>query len=655
MKLKKSLCLPYAGQPSGIDPSHGLLYAGQIRYIVRAAVKCIQHSRVLVIFFYKREDALSGPPHFALFLCKQDYITLEIKDEVKKWRTAALERLLPDGIASVSAMYSQRERQCIIRYLHADTDDAFLAIQRTQNQIMERRLKERIRKREQKIADRMKAIPAPPKGIDRWVEKNALPAYLFYTYSRRKETDGHCSTCGHDVRVTGARHNQTGFCPHCHRAVTYKAYGRSKRLFDHTTYLYLQKISDAELLLRVCKVFRLFDQPQSPRIQKWESLRLFIRPHEQPEIYHRGREGLLTPWKPGLHPQYSFWNINFENITKGYLYPGTLPAALQGTPWAYSHLQTYALCHREVDPGAYLSAFENHPALAYLTELRLFTLVEELSIPGPHQNSAVNLTGKNLREVLGVEKQDVPLLRELDVSSAALSVFRQLKARNSRPDKDFLRWVQENRLGKEDILKALTYLPQLPLMHYIQKQFASLRQIWTCYYHPYSAPQSVLVLYLDYLSMAKKIGRNLKNPVYLKPRDLQSAHDEAARHLRNLQSEWNSRRIRELYTLYYEKYHYQDKTFTILPPSSADEIVQEGKALCHCVANYVERMAKKQTVILFLRRLEAPDEPYYTVEVRQGKIRQVRGYGNADPTPAVSRFLSGWEKRKPSAPVNAAA
>ena len=108
-------------------------------------------------------------------------------------------------------------------------------------------------------------------------------------------------------------------------------------------------------------------------------------------------------------------------------------------------------------------------------------------------------------------------------------------------------------------------------------------------------------------------------------------------------------------TRYYEKYHYQDKTFTILPPSSADEIVKEGKALRHCVANYVEQVAKKKTVILFLRRLEAPGEPYYTIEVRQRKIRQIGGYGNADPTPAVSRFLSGWEKRNLSASANAAA
>ena len=84
----------------------------------------------------------------------------------------------------------------------------------------------------------------------------------------------------------------------------------------------------------------------------------------------------------------------------------------------------------------------------------------------------------------------------------------------------------------------------------------------------------------------------------------------------------------------------------VIPPKSAEEIVEEGQKLHHCVGGYVSRVAKNECTILFLRKEEHPDIPFYTMEVREGKVKQLRGDGNCDPTPEVKAYFELWKKEK---------
>ena len=90
---------------------------------------------------------------------------------------------------------------------------------------------------------------------------------------------------------------------------------------------------------------------------------------------------------------------------------------------------------------------------------------------------------------------------------------------------------------------------------------------------------------------------------------------------------------------------YQSDGLQIVYPNNPEEIVREGQALHHCVGGYVDRVARKECLILFLRHCDDLATPYYTVEVRERKAVQVRGMKNADPTPEVQRFINSWEKQ----------
>lgn len=81
--------------------------------------------------------------------------------------------------------------------------------------------------------------------------------------------------------------------------------------------------------------------------------------------------------------------------------------------------------------------------------------------------------------------------------------------------------------------------------------------------------------------------------------------------------------------------------FILTAPKSPDDLYVEGKTLNHCVYGYLDRIARKETAVLFIRKKKYPDKPFYTVEVNNGKVIQCRSTNNLDPG-NVASFFSEW-------------
>lgn len=80
----------------------------------------------------------------------------------------------------------------------------------------------------------------------------------------------------------------------------------------------------------------------------------------------------------------------------------------------------------------------------------------------------------------------------------------------------------------------------------------------------------------------------------------------------------------------------------ITPARCAEDLKAEGTALVHCVASYAGQVARGDTTIFFIRRIEEPDKPFFTLEYRNDKVIQNRGYKNCDRTEQVSAFEARW-------------
>lgn len=94
------------------------------------------------------------------------------------------------------------------------------------------------------------------------------------------------------------------------------------------------------------------------------------------------------------------------------------------------------------------------------------------------------------------------------------------------------------------------------------------------------------------------------------------------------------------------KYDYEDGELLITAPNAGREITYEGQAMNHCVGGYVSSVAAGKTVILFIRKKEEPQKPFITMEVRDNRITQVRGFGNQNPPENVNLFVEKYKEVK---------
>ena len=152
--------------------------------------------------------------------------------------------------------------------------------------------------------------------------------------------------------------------------------------------------------------------------------------------------------------------------------------------------------------------------------------------------------------------------------------------------------------------------------------------------------------YRDYLQDCETLGLDLDDRGVLFPPNLEAAHQRTINQVeyKKNKAKWDAfdKRLGGL-----QKLAWAVDGLLIRPPADAGELIAEGKALHHCVGGYVDSMARGETVILFIRREEAPDKPYYTLEWRNGKVVQCRTKNNKsyEMDPSVAAFVEQWVAR----------
>ena len=79
----------------------------------------------------------------------------------------------------------------------------------------------------------------------------------------------------------------------------------------------------------------------------------------------------------------------------------------------------------------------------------------------------------------------------------------------------------------------------------------------------------------------------------------------------------------------------EDGKLCIVAPRSPAEIRNEGSVLSHCVASYVDPIIKGTENIMFIRRKDMREEPFFTIDIaNSGRIRQIHCYRNGNTSRA---------------------
>ena len=170
--------------------------------------------------------------------------------------------------------------------------------------------------------------------------------------------------------------------------------------------------------------------------------------------------------------------------------------------------------------------------------------------------------------------------------------------------------------------------------------------------------REVLTTWADYLSMATRFGMNVNDEIVYKVRKLKLRHDELAQKgkdrdltIRAGEILGKYPHVEEVCNSIKDKFAYAGEPYMVVVPEKIEDILLEGDRLNHCIANserYWERIERQESYLLFLRKTEEPERPYYTLEVEPGgTVRQVRtefNRQNEKDIGAVRAFLLKWQK-----------
>lgn len=147
--------------------------------------------------------------------------------------------------------------------------------------------------------------------------------------------------------------------------------------------------------------------------------------------------------------------------------------------------------------------------------------------------------------------------------------------------------------------------------------------------------------YKDYYSMCIDLEyqRFDKYPKYLK-----TYHDIVARNYKFVEDAATNKKFAEKISQH--KHLEADlRDFVVRLPNETKDLVYEGNVLQHCVGSYCKKVVEGKTLIAFLRQKAEPDTPLVTMEIREGKIVQVRGQANRYPTVEERGAVQRYAKR----------
>ena len=662
MKLDKRACRHAANVPLHISLNAGVLYTERVKYLVTAAVKLLGGHRVLAVYFYECErlKANDRMPKWVVFQGKDTFATLERDAEGNvKWRDAMLEHLINNyymgNFVSSCVFYKREESYAIAKFIDAEDDPTKVlwALNRYQQNIRDRQTKIRRYKRDIVVLNKMSSVPQTPANLKRWADKHIMPHYLFYDYNNgRAKTQVRCTYCEKLSVIKRPKNNDALCCPKCGQKAIAKVQGRRTAYHeDRETCQVVQQISPQELVVRIYKLYWSYVKgKETTRKSAYEVMRIFVRSDDgkkvtiEPYYYDSGYDG-VTHWRRGYHPGALFGMECFISEETGEVYLPGLENALRGSRWEYCALrQFYERTGIPMQVSHYLAMYLQYPRLVErLTKVGFENIVADV-VYRHGFSDALDEEQTKTHRILRVEKQDVPVLREQKAGVSLLKTYQAYVAIHLQGRSELFQWQLRNKVS-EIPADVFQYMTAEKFMHYMDAQFPIYCETRSANGYRNPTMETLATTYVDYLHMCCRRTYSMKDKSVLFPKNCATAHDREAERIQKINDAQKNKAFGMAYAGFARKAALSNKELQIVCPKRANDLVDEGKALHHCVGSYIDKVAEGRCLIVFVRRVEEPKKPYVTVEVRDGKIAQIHGDHNSKPTEEVQKFIDLWSRK----------
>jgi len=504
----------------------------------------------------------------------------------------------------------------------------------------------------ERVNELMAAVPDVPEDFEQWwlatCEGVKDEEYVFY--DKEKEIY-HCTACGQTHVIEKAKHRQDYICEKSGKRTTVIRRQKSIRHDDYA--MVISPVNDEWSAERLFKVTVVFNS-RGKFVYSEETIRVMLsRTGKKTKIYYS------QSW----HDYYGFdcgrrdsdwWDTNPANKrwNSAYLY---LPKQedLAGTQAENLHLPQMAAAGVSLNWNGIIYYAEKTACFEYLLKLGLTRLAAEESsrlyiwsgLNGIQ--TSINLGGTNAVEILGMDKQRINRLRQVNGGSNTMEWLRMEYNTGKKISQKALLLAEQKNIKAEYYTFIMDRMSPEQIINYVAAQKEKSGQKSDYY---------ISSDWKDYLAMAQRLHMDVYDSIVYKPKDLTIRHDvlveEIARRGDDMWTIEIAAKYPDIEKIYHEikeKYEYAGKDYVMVVPQDIKDIVNDGRVLHHCAASserYFERISRRECFLLFVRKKSTPDEPWYTVEIQPGgTIRQKRTrFNRQDDEKEVVKFLREWQK-----------
>lgn len=264
----------------------------------------------------------------------------------------------------------------------------------------------------------------------------------------------------------------------------------------------------------------------------------------------------------------------------------------------------------------YLAMYEKHPAVEMISKLGLDYLLK------------IDLRkfrwSKKGIDIIGIEKKDIPVLKKLRI-----------------PINEFK--TNKKYIYKLNILEKEDYNQLLRLIEITKNKYANIN-ISKYSFDYFKMQDTSLHTIKDYYRFCEELALPM-NHANKYPDDIKKAHDDLMVKIETVKSKEKDEAILKRVNSGLNKLRFADDKYVITPANSSEDLIRESAKLNHCVKTYADKYANGLTNIFLVRKRENVNEPFYTLELTDNGIKQLRGNNNCKPTNEVVEFINKWANK----------
>lgn len=478
-------------------------------------------------------------------------------------------------------------------------------------------------------------------------------AYIFAKPSceQRGQRVGWCSACGDFIGESGmvdavqaanggklvGWHNADAKCPHCGRMATVKDDNRmrsynSLRADGMVAYIYVAAADLVYIRMFDTAVRYGADEPQGEfyPVYKSEACRYRLRPGEWvcEKNGYRGFERSKIPLDLPIN-EGTLGFCGIERLARSFLryhrvgdYYDSCGEKTAYSGYGYKDYKAYY-------PMKYLCRLAEYPQVEMAQKLGLHWAVNELVSDNRKNARLLDWTATTVSGFLRLDKPTAKAYLRESREKEVLVLLHRYKGAFTVAECKFLCGAGDRAAVLVAALQKYRLTPER-LQNYIRKKSITCAD------------------WLDYISGAEALGYDLTVHNVLLPKDFHEAHDAAVRGLAVADFKKLSKKQQRALKRRAKKYEWRIGGYIFRFPLAAQEIVEEGKALGHCVGGYAGRHMDGKTNIVFLRHADRPDTSLYTIEIDGATVRQAYGRQNRikpQDDPAVAPCYRLWQMR----------